>query len=73
MTDRTNLDVAAEAMFRAIDVTRTQGPTEYTKVVLDAIHPALADLTPDDVAVIFRIIREGGYGFTESKLEVLAR
>ena len=58
MTDKNNLDIAAAALARV-------GPgvfnepglwTREARAALDAIHPALADLTPDDVAAIFALV-----------------
>jgi hypothetical protein len=53
-TDRTNVDVGFDALYafwRQVDDTTTR---EDVQAVLDAIDPRLADLTPDDVRMIFR-------------------
>ena len=42
---RTNLDVA-------FDVAEGSVPVEIIRAQFDAIHPALAHLTPDDVAIL---------------------
>ena len=55
MTDRTNLDVAAEAMSAAYRVTPFHVTDDViARAALDAIHPALAHLTPADVDRIIR-------------------
>ena len=57
MTDRTNLDVAADEIERVVK-SDLDYATEHdvARAALDAIHPALADLTPDDVAAIFALV-----------------
>ena len=61
MTDRINLDVAADAFHDAgcqLGAACTHHgprnrPISTMRAALDAIHPALAELTPDDVTAIF--------------------
>lgn len=51
MTDRTCLDVAADAVHKI--PYSAVWPTDVARAALDAIHPALAHLTPDDVTTVF--------------------
>lgn len=83
MGDRTCLDVAAAAV-RALGEWRREddqwisgrmvNAVEGCRAALDAIHPALADLTPDDVAALFEIaLSHPGESVPVHAWEVLSR